>query len=141
LHGKGSSVNAQSKQTATTKYIVVDTNILIYVISGALPADIFPVDKTIICPSIVMIEALGYQDITVLEEKKLRNIILSQCIVAPLDGDVVEQAVNIRQLEKIKTPDAIVAATAIENNAELWTRNVKDFIKVEDLIVHNPFND
>lgn len=87
-----------------------------------------------------MIEALGYQNITVSEEKKLRRLILGQCIIAPLDGDIVEQSINIRQLEKIKTPDAIVAATAIENDAELWTRNVEDFEKIENLKIHNPFD-
>jgi len=133
-------VSDQNKRTVTTKYIVIDTNILIYVISGALPADVFPTDKDIICPSIVMIEALGYQNITVSEEKKLRRLILGQCIIAPLDGDIVEQSINIRQLEKIKTPDAIVAATAIENDAELWTRNVEDFEKIENLKIHNPFD-
>ena len=134
-------MSAQTNQTALTKHIVVDTNVLIYLISGALPPDVFPVDVDIICPSIVMIEALGYQDITVSEEKKLRNIILGQCIIAPLDGDIVEQAINIRQQKNIKTPDAIIAATAIENNAELWTHNVKDYSKIDTLHLHDPITD
>jgi predicted nucleic acid-binding protein len=36
--------------------------------------------------------------------------------------------------------DAIVAATAIENNCELWTANTGDFKHIEGLKLVNPLS-
>jgi len=138
LPGKDNSVNVHNKQIVNTNLVVIDTNIFIYLVSSKLSFDIIPINKNVVCPSIVMIETLGYQHITVAEEKKLRDLILGQCIIAPLDGDIVERAINIRQENKIKVPDAITAATAIEHRATLWTHNIKDFAGIKGLRLHDP---
>jgi hypothetical protein len=44
-------------------------------------------------------------------------------------------------LIKIKLPDAVIAATCLVNDLVLLTRNVSDFVGVENLIVSNPFNE
>ena len=36
-------------------------------------------------------------------------------------------------------PDAIIAATALESQATLITRNADDFKKIENLEIMNPF--
>lgn len=36
-------------------------------------------------------------------------------------------------------PDAIIAATALHNNMEILTRNIKDFKKIKGLIVKAPY--
>jgi predicted nucleic acid-binding protein len=44
-----------------------------------------------------------------------------------VDGATAEFAARLRQKERWKLPDALVAATAILNKAKLVTRNTKDF--------------
>ena len=48
-------------------------------------------------------------------------------------------AIKIRRERKIKVPDAIVASTALLNNAVLVTRIVSDFKGVNGLDLLNPF--
>ena len=40
---------------------------------------------------------------------------------------------------KIKTPDAIIASTAIVNGLTLITRNTKDFKNIEGLKIIDPY--
>jgi tRNA(fMet)-specific endonuclease VapC len=52
---------------------------------------------------------------------------------------VVDRAIQIRKKFRVKTPDAIIAATAMEVGAVLVTRNEGDFKKVDGLQVINPW--
>ncbi len=52
---------------------------------------------------------------------------------------VVDKVIAIRQLHKIKLPDAIILATALVSDMELVTANVADFIHIEPrLRIYNP---
>jgi hypothetical protein len=51
----------------------------------------------------------------------------------------VQRVINIRQQKRIKLPDAIIAATAMEYSSVLVTRNTKDFNSL-DLEAFNPFD-
>jgi len=44
-----------------------------------------------------------------------------------LDGDIAERAVSLRRAHHIKSPDAMIWATAQANAMLLVTRNTKDF--------------
>jgi predicted nucleic acid-binding protein len=55
-----------------------------------------------------------------------------------VDRTVAERAGRIRRATGIRTPDALIAAAAIENGLELWTRNLRDFARVEELRVRAP---
>lgn len=46
---------------------------------------------------------------------------------------------NLRRERKIKTPDAIIAATAIAFGFTLVTNNEKDFKKIDGLSIVNPY--
>jgi len=58
--------------------------------------------------------------------------------------NISETAVSlIEQYAKSHTlniPDALIAATAIENNLELFTLNVKDFKYISELKLHKMSN-
>jgi predicted nucleic acid-binding protein len=56
-----------------------------------------------------------------------------------LTDDIVQQVIAIRQKKKIKLPDAIIAATAMEHSAVLITRNTKDFNSLAFKTI-NPFD-
>ncbi|CAB5495841.1 PIN domain-containing protein [Bathymodiolus thermophilus thioautotrophic gill symbiont] len=50
-----------------------------------------------------------------------------------MSEDIKEQAIQLRQTHKLKTPDAIICATALVNNATLLT-NDKQLLKLPRLI-------
>ena len=56
-----------------------------------------------------------------------------------LSSSVVEKTIEIRKKHRIKTPDAIIAATAIVNDLCLLTRNESDFKNIEELKLLNPW--
>ena len=61
-------------------------------------------------------------------------------IVLDISADVVNRCVKLRKGKKIKTPDAIIAATALAYNYTLITNNEKDFNNIKGLKIINPNN-
>lgn len=61
-------------------------------------------------------------------------------IIYALDEPIVAKTIELRQKHKLKTPDAIIASTAIVNKQTLITRNSKDFDKIQELTVFNPYD-
>ncbi len=64
---------------------------------------------------------------------------ISKSEVIGIAENVVQNCVNIRRFKKIKTPDAIIAATAITFNYTIITNNAKDFENIEGLKFLNPY--
>ncbi|HJH27891.1 MAG TPA: hypothetical protein C5S37_14280 [Methanophagales archaeon] len=60
--------------------------------------------------------------------------------VISLSNEIGDLTVDIRRESKIKLPDAVIAATALNNDLILVTRNDKDFKDVKELEVYNPFS-
>ena len=69
-------------------------------------------DGTAIISVISEIELLGWHKLNPDEKKKLR-LLLDDCIIFELTAEIRKLAIDIRQQKKIKTPDAIIAATAM----------------------------
>ena len=86
---------------------------------------------------ITKIEALSWHDDSIQEETKLASFINYSNII-PLSDDIVAQCINIRRNRKMKTPDAIIAATALVYNFTLITSD-SDFNKIPDIKTINPF--
>jgi toxin FitB len=61
------------------------------------------------------------------------SILLEPFRELPIDRAVAERAGRIRRETGVKTPDALIAATAIEHRLGLVTRNAKDFERVHGL--------
>lgn len=120
------------------KRIIIDTNVLIsWYKSGIISnsddlASIAPIFSII-----TKIEALGFQEITKDEIKAISKMLDTGELVY-IDSDIAQRTISLRQKYRIKTPDAIIAATAMAKNSELWTANTSDFSKIEDLKLHNP---
>ncbi|MGH9156204.1 MAG: type II toxin-antitoxin system VapC family toxin [Acidimicrobiales bacterium] len=51
----------------------------------------------------------------------------------PVDRAIAERAGRLRRESGLRMPDALIAATAIEHNLGLATRNKKDFMAVRGL--------
>jgi predicted nucleic acid-binding protein len=60
--------------------------------------------------------------------------------IIPLTDLIVERAIKLRQDKRMSLGDAIVAATALENNSQLWTSNTNDFKHIEGLKLLDPLN-
>lgn len=118
--------------------VCFDTNIIIYLAKGTLGEDLIG-DGAISYPSITRIEALGFHDIRSVEEQNVRSL-LATLTEIPLTDSIIERAVSLRQQRKMTLADAIVAATAMNNDAELYTANIRDFADIDGLQLHNPLD-
>jgi predicted nucleic acid-binding protein len=56
-----------------------------------------------------------------------------------MDEAIVNKTIEVRSLYKIKLPDAVIAATALQNELVLVSRNTKDFKNIQGLEVINPY--
>lgn len=56
----------------------------------------------------------------------------------PVDRAVAERAGRLRRTTAVRTPDALIAATALEHGLPLMTRNARDFAPIADLQVIDP---
>ena len=71
-------------------------------------------------------------------EQRVQNFI-ADSVTLKISEAVVQYCVIIRKGKKVKTPDAIIAATALAHNYTLITRNVKDFKRIDKLKLFNPY--
>ena len=83
-------------------------------------------------------ELLSWKKATYNQEQILLKYI-NASFVYGLDEPIIVDAIFIRKNYSVKLPDAIIAATAINKNLILLTRNMADFEKINGLNVINPF--
>jgi toxin FitB len=119
--------------------MLLDTNIIIYACKpgGEWLASWTEHPEASIA-SVTRIEALGFTRISPEEEQAIHNFTNSSPVY-PLDEGVIEQAIKLRQQKKMKLGDAIIAATALEYDIPLVTRNEEDFKQIVGLDLRNPF--
>ena len=109
---------------------IADTNALLYLLSGN-PC-MKPYLSSYIGLSVISeIELLSFPGITSSEEQQIRSFI-KDCTVLFLTENVKNKTIALRRSYKIKLPDAIIAATAIENNLQLITAD-KGFKQITEL--------
>jgi predicted nucleic acid-binding protein len=123
---------------------LIDTNVAIDYIGEVLPRKALAmldgiIDRQFYLSVINKIELLGFAGITENEEIKFQELI-NAADVLDLDEDIVISTIEIRKQYKTKLPDAIIAATALVNKFTIISRNIKDFDKIEGLIVLNPYD-
>ena len=66
---------------------------------------------------------------------------IDTAIVLGLTDSIVEKTINIRKTLRIKLPDAIIAATAIDKRMHSVTRNKTDFEHIKGLSILNPWDE
>jgi hypothetical protein len=109
---------------------LIDTNIVIYYFSGltddesihALLADSFNISI------ITKIEFLGWSQFAVdpqLHDKA--KAFISNATIFGLTDEIAAKTITLRQQFKTKTPDAIIAATALVHGLVIATNNTDDF--------------
>ena len=103
-----------------------DTNILIDYLTGHSQAK-----KELTKFETVIISIISWIEVMVgvngeKEEEIIRNF-LSRFQIIDINQEIAEKAVSIRKKRKIRLPDALIWASAIETDCLLVTRNIKDF--------------
>lgn len=68
------------------------------------------------------------------------NLFVDFTLLFELEEEIKFKAADLRRLNRIKLPDAIIAATAIVYDLILVTNNTKDFTGIENLRLLNPFD-
>ena len=119
---------------------LLDTNIILYHFAGEHQAHAFlERHKTTSTVSfITYIEALSLPGISEYEETLIRQF-FSIFDVIHSDDAIAEKAVTIARTRRTKTPDRIIAATALTRGLTLVTRNVTDFKGIAGLKILDPF--
>jgi len=86
------------------------------------------------------IEFLGWKGFSEKSKEEAKNF-LGLANIHPLTSEIKDLSIEFKQKFNIKLGDSIISATAVINNLVLVTRNSKDFNKINDLLIYNPFKE
>lgn len=125
------------------KGYLVDTNVVIGYLDNKLPVRGMQFMNEIIdnVPNlsvITKIEVLRFN--TSVESYKILEDFINESNVFDLDELVVKSTITICKSNRIKLPDAIIAATALVYDLNLITRNISDFRNIGNLKLSNPWD-
>jgi toxin FitB len=118
--------------------ILVDSNIIIYTVSGKHPKVtewFWTVDPVV--SAISMLEVLGYHRLRNKEKFELMTLFSQMESIYP-GKKIFEVAIQLRQSRSMSIGDSLIAATALQGNLPLATHNVRDFSWIEGLSVIDP---
>jgi len=119
---------------------LMDSNVVIDFFNGKLPvkAKEMIIDLSPEISVITQIEILSNKSIGLDEYNNLVRFV-DMATIHQIDNRVVQQTIELRQNYKMKTPDAIIAATAMVLGVPLLSRNKSDFEKIESISLINPW--
>ncbi len=111
--------------------IILDTNIVLYLLSGDETIADFLNDKTVFLSFISELELLGYNGISAVELSKIEGLLADSTII-DINSEIKKIVIEIRKSKKVKLPDAIIAATSHYLDIPFMTSD-KDLTKLPDL--------
>lgn len=120
------------------KYLI-DTNAISHYLSASLPDEGMDfMDKVMdAVPNLSVISQIELLSWKSGKSDQIR-LLINDSRIFSLTDDVIEICVRLRLTRKIKTPDAIIAATALAHDYILITDNVRDFANISKLKLINP---
>jgi predicted nucleic acid-binding protein len=120
---------------------LMDSNAVIDFLNKSLPengrrflSDVMPVISII-----SFIEIFSGRNVSEDERNRLTLFSTASEIIY-IDKIIALKAVEIRLKNKIKLPDAVIAATALVKGLTLITRNTIDFEKIKGIKIINPYS-
>jgi len=124
------------------QHFLLDSNVVIDFLAGKLPEEGKKllrgvVNAVPVVSVITRIEVLGFS--LDAAASKLLNDFMEASVVIDLSLGIADRTIALRRSSRLKTPDAIIAATALEYQLVLLTRNTKDFATVDGLQLVNPW--
>lgn len=117
---------------------LLDSNLLIY---SANPDSSF-LRPLVLNPdnyvsAISQVETLGFHKLTAADATYL-NSVFAILGILPVSQAIILRAIILRQ-RRLSLGDALIAATALEYDLAVATRNTADFLPVSGLLVYSPF--
>lgn len=121
---------------------LIDSNSVIDYLGGKMPPDGMAFLSRVVNAGpevsvITKIEVLGYKAPP--DDDQLLIEFMDVVSVIGLTNDIVLRTIGLRKLHKIKIPDAIIAATALDLSLTLISRNTADFRNIVGLKLINPY--
>jgi len=117
---------------------LLDSNIIIYLSKNELPFTVFDKFDNLLISVISYMEVLGFKFRNNEEENFVKELI-DLFEVQFIDQAIAEKVIEIRKQNRIRLPDAIIAASAAVNNLCLVIRNIEDFKNI-NITILNPFD-
>jgi predicted nucleic acid-binding protein len=111
--------------------MLVDTSIFISLLQGNRKIAELLSGKILFYSFISEIELLGVSGISSAQQQIVKDV-LKNCVRIGYSETTGEKTIAIKQKKKIKIPDAIIAASAIEHDIALFTAD-KDFASINEL--------
>lgn len=109
---------------------LADTNFIIYLLEGNKQAALFA-DNTFAISVVTEMELLGHYQISKDEADVIQNLV-RHTTVLDFSQPIKERTIALKQHNKIKLPDAIIAATALYHNLPILSAD-KGFKNIEGL--------
>lgn len=120
---------------------LLNTNTIIDFLNAKLPLNanelLFSIEPKI--SFITRIELFSSSKISETELISLNDFINIVTVLDNITTEIISICIELRKKYKLKLPDALIAATAINNDLILLTRNEKDFENVQELKFINPY--
>lgn len=112
---------------------LIDTNVIIYYFNGLTIDEALHdlLQESFKVSIITRIEFLGWGEFAanpVLYRQA--KAFIAHATLYDLTREIAEQTIQLRQQFKTKTPDAIIAATALVHGLTIVTHNTNDFIRL-----------
>lgn len=120
--------------------VLLDSNVVIYSTQAESEFDAlreYLLANTYSVSLITYVEVLGFHKINK-EDKASLDIFFEATPILAITTEIAARAVELRQKRNMNLGDALIAATAIENNLALVTRNTKDFKWIDSLTIIDP---
>lgn len=115
----------------TGNKIVLDTNIILYLLAGDKTLSSFLQDKEGYVSVITELELIGFPDISVKELKQVKSF-LEDCIIIDINEEIKSIYTTLRKQYRLKLGDASAAATAIYLDLPFMSAD-KSFNKITEL--------
>ena len=131
-------LNGNEKSAMNGNKILLDSNVVIRLSKGDVQLIKFINESpNLLAVSVITyIEVLGYNFQNQTELNMIKDL-FDVMEVIYLDAAITEKTIEIRKYRKIKLPDAIIAATALELGLTLITANFDDFKNIPQLKLLN----
>jgi toxin FitB len=118
--------------------MLLDSNIIIYASEPKRQAlrDWIAANATAVS-AVSYVEVLGYHKLSS-NERSFYEQFFAIALILPIESDVLDTAVKLRQMKRMTLGDALIAATALVHQLTLVTHNTSDFDWIVDLSLIDP---
>ncbi len=111
--------------------IIVDTNIVLYLLNGDKTLATLLNERNIYISFITELELLGYPGLSLKDKSQITSF-LAVCQIIDITSKIKENAILLRNTYNLKLPDSIIGATSLFLGIPFITSD-KVFSKVKEL--------